>query len=321
MKIFGLSLMLYGLCFGQATRQVVSESVCSFNVSNVHGSVSTTINGPACNYFSETLTGLLQEDVSLLRENIEALKSQRRPNATLASFSSTGYSPLDTSLITSIYDTLRWQDPTDLNFITATANGQLSLSSTWNTRWDANSAISNLNLPNDTPRWQGPTDLNFITATANGELSLSSTWNTPWDASSAISNLNLPNDTPRWQGPTDLNFITAAANGQLSLSSTWNTPWDASSAISNLNLPNDTPRWQGPTDLNFITAAANGQLSFASTWNTPSPCPFASCVAASNSVVITGTDQLSLSKALSDVSTSGNTITSWTVAYRTDNLQ
>ena len=81
MKLLMLSLALSSFCFAQnnprgaATHQV-SKGACSINASEVHGNVSISIAGPACNNLSGADVALIRQLVQLLQEDIEAHRSQ-----------------------------------------------------------------------------------------------------------------------------------------------------------------------------------------------------------------------------------------------------
>jgi len=80
MKLLALCLALCGFCFAQSPRGAsthqVSVGACSVNASNVHGNVTVSINGPACNNLSKANMIAITRLVELLQEDIEARKSQ-----------------------------------------------------------------------------------------------------------------------------------------------------------------------------------------------------------------------------------------------------
>ena len=257
--------------------------------------------------------------------------------AALMPFSSTGSAPLDTSpALASIYNptvahSLTLEQPTtDLSFITTSASGQLSFSSTGNTALDVNRIVT------------GALDLaHFSSLQAADPISFSTTGTTALNTSPAVFCQKQICNVPELNGTNALNssqsfdavVFNPGRTELVSFSSTGNTALDLNSTIAGyspygprtLGLAQavDGPIFigsAGTRDVTVFSAPPIGNTPFVATLASM-PYTFASGVAASGSVVVTGTDQLSLSKTLSDVTTGGNTITSWTVAYRTDKLQ
>lgn len=349
MKLLALSLALCGFCFGQnnprgAAAHQVSEGACSINASDVRGNVSVSINGPACNNLSKANVALIKQLVELLRDNIDALRSQQSAQTDYGTYRiASSFNPSsETAPVCSNVPTLVGSPgSTTLESLNRNLGIDPVVSNSILTGADQTFAFKNISAlaaDNYTIGQRQPTDLLLTGSSAVGAtLALASFSNAPLGTSAigtgadqpflskSLSDLTADDHLIGRQQPTGLLLTGDSAVGATLASASFsNTPLGASAVLTGTDQPSVFKNISALTAGNYIIAQqqAAGLLPTSDsvvglTLDSVS-LTFTNAATRSTSI-ITGTDYPSLSKSISDLTSSGHIITGWTITYLDEN--